>query len=100
MAVIIRDFRQIKKNSLRGFATIELPIGLVIKDVTINNTQGRVWAGLPSKPQMENGAHKADPKTRKPAYAKILEWRSRDLSDGFSDAVIAAMRDRYPDALI
>jgi hypothetical protein len=35
----------------------------------------------------------------KPAFAAILEWRSRELGDRFSEIVIAAIRRIHPGAL-
>jgi hypothetical protein len=35
----------------------------------------------------------------KPQYAIVLKWRSRDLADHFSDAVVVLVRQQYPDAL-
>jgi hypothetical protein len=93
------SWRPLAKGSLRGFATIELPIGLVIAEVPIFATSGRVWASLPSKPQVDkDGQHKRDV-NGKLAYEAILRWRSRDLSDRFSSAVIALINEHHPGAL-
>ena len=48
----LREFRPLNKNSLRGFATIELPNGLTIRDVSLHTSNGKSWASLPAKPQM------------------------------------------------
>ncbi len=34
-AVTIRDWRPMRKNSLLGFARVELPSGMIVADVTI-----------------------------------------------------------------
>jgi hypothetical protein len=93
------SWKPLIKNSLRGFATIELPIGLRMFDVPVLVSNGKAWASLPSKPQIDkDGQHKRDA-NGKPAYAPILEWRDRDLADGFSAAVVALIRDAHPEAL-
>jgi hypothetical protein len=35
----------------------------------------------------------------KPQYAVVLKWRSRDIADRFSDAVVELVRQQHPDAL-
>jgi hypothetical protein len=93
------SFRPLVKGSLRGFATVELPIGLKIADVPVLVSGGRAWASLPSKPQIDkDGQHKRDI-NGKPAYTAILEWRDRALADRFSAAVVELVRAQYPDAL-
>jgi DNA-binding cell septation regulator SpoVG len=49
-AVRILDWRELRKNSLLGFAKVELPSGMVISDVTILSGERGPWASPPSKP--------------------------------------------------
>jgi hypothetical protein len=92
-------WKPLVKNSLRGFATVLLPIGLKISDVPVLISNGKTWASLPSKPQLDqDGQHKRDV-NGKAAYSPILEWKDRDLSDRFSQAVVALVRADYPDDL-
>jgi hypothetical protein len=93
------SWKPLVKNSLRGFATVLLPIGLKISDVPVLVSNGKTWASLPSKPQVDkDGRHKRDV-NGKLAYTAILEWKDRDLSDRFSQAVVALVQAEYPDAL-
>lgn len=95
--MILREWKPFNKNSLRGFATVELTNGLVIGEMPIHNNSGRVWANLPAVPQMENGIHrKVDGKGQ---WKKILHWKSRDISDRFSDEVIGLIREKHADDL-
>jgi len=41
-------WRRVRKNSLIGFATVTLPIGLTIVDCPVLETHGRRWVSLPS----------------------------------------------------
>jgi hypothetical protein len=88
------SWKAVRKNSLRGFASIELPTGLRIFDIPVLSARGKVWAALPSKPQLEDGQHRRDI-NGKPAYSPVLEWRSRDLADRFSAAVIALVNAQH-----
>jgi hypothetical protein len=91
-------FKPLRKNSLRGFATIELPIGLRIADIPIVTSHGKVWAALPGKPVLgADGEHVEVDGERQ--YASIVEWRDRALSDGFSRAVVDAVRSAHPAAI-
>jgi DNA-binding cell septation regulator SpoVG len=51
-AVRILDWRELRKNSLLGFAKVELPSGMVISDVTILSGERGPWASPPSKPMI------------------------------------------------
>src|SRR5437764_12659502 len=82
------SFKPLSKGSLRGFATVELPIGLKIADVPVLVSNGKIWAALPAKPQLAEGRQKLDA-NGKPAYVPVLEWRTKELRDQFSDRVVA-----------
>ena len=87
------------KGALRGFVTVTLPIGLKLIDCPVLASNGKAWVNLPAKPVLDRDGKQKIGADGKPAYAAILEWRSRELSDGFSEAVIAAIRQMHPGAL-
>jgi len=87
------------KNSLRVFADVELPNGLRICEIPVLSSAGKDWAALPSKPQIDKDDRQKIGVSGKPAYSPILEWRSRELADGFSAKIVALVLERYPDAL-
>lgn len=94
----LKAWRPFVKNTLRGFATVELPNGLVIRDVTVHVKNGKAWAGLPAKAQMdqEGNPRRIDGKLQ---YTAVIEWRNRELSDRFSEKLVAIVRSAHPDAL-
>jgi hypothetical protein len=94
------DWRPCRRNTLRGFAAVELPSGLRIADVTVHVSGSRAWAGMPARPIVDTatGAALRDERARI-RYAPILWWRSRDLADRWSHAVVALVRAAHPDAL-
>ena len=93
------SWKPITKGSLRGFVAVELPIGLKIHDVPVLVSNGKAWAALPSKPQIDKeGKHKTDA-NGKAAYVPVLEWKNRELNDRFSAAVVEIIRREHPDAL-
>jgi hypothetical protein len=84
---------------LRGFASIALPSGLDIDDVTVHVAGGRAWASLPAKPQLDSDGRALRDERGKVQYATILRWRNRGLADRFSEVVIALVRESHPEAL-
>jgi hypothetical protein len=93
------SFQPIARGALRGFGVVELPNGLVIRDVAVFVGKNGPWCGLPSKPQIDSaGVVKRDANSR-PAYSSILEWKSREIADRFSAEVIALILERCPDTL-
>jgi hypothetical protein len=96
------EWRELRRNSLCGFATVRLQqTGLVIADVALHQSHGRMWAALPSKPMLDRTTGQAlrDANTGRVRYAPILEWVSRDVANRFSEAVVAEIERRYPGAL-
>jgi hypothetical protein len=81
-------WRALRRNSLLGFADIELPIGLTIADVVICTSHGRTWASLPTKPMLDSNTGGAlRDEAGKIRYVPILRWLDRDLGDRWSNAV-------------
>lgn len=86
------DWRAVSKNTLRGFAKIKLPNGLIISDIAVHTINDQWWAALPATPQIENGQHReVDGKKQ---YKKILEWGDRSTGDQFSAAVIELLKEQ------
>jgi hypothetical protein len=92
----LEAFRPMVKGPLRGFATVRLPIGLVIADIPVCTSHGKLWATLPSKPILDrDGRHIEENGKRK--YAPLLQWADRATADKWSAAVVALVRERHPD---
>src|SRR5215469_6179027 len=84
----VLDVRRMRRNSLRGFASVKLPNGLVINDVVLGKTSGRRWALLPSKPMVDRNGEPIRDAEGKMRYAAILEWGSKELQQEFSRRVV------------
>jgi hypothetical protein len=92
------SWKPASKGALRGFATVQLPIGLKLIDCPVLMGASGPWASLPSKPVLDRDGRHAKP-GGKPQFATVLEWRSRELADRFSIAVVDLVRAAHPDAL-
>ena len=64
------DFKPYRKNTLRGFFTLEIVGGLQIRDCTLHEDNGRAWFGFPGAPQIEGGQVKM--LDGKPLYKNII----------------------------
>ncbi len=99
--MILRAWRPIgSAGSLRGFADLELPIGLVIFDCPIHVSHGRPWAALPGRPVIDKaGRHAEDPSgSGKRAWVPMAQWRDRDIAARWSDRVVELIRGADPGA--
>jgi DNA-binding cell septation regulator SpoVG len=92
------SFKPMVKGALRGFATVQLPIGLTIEDCPVLVGRNGAWAALPSRPVLDGEGRQAKP-DGKAQFASILKWRDRDLQDRFSQAVVDLVRQHHPAAL-
>jgi hypothetical protein len=87
------SFKPLVKGSLRGFASVELPIGLTILDIPIfaSNT-GKASAAMPGKPVLGADGRQIEVDGKR-QYATILEWRSSELAKQFSAAVVKLVEE-------
>jgi hypothetical protein len=97
--MILIEWRPCRRNSLRGFAVVEVLSGLRIMEIPVHVTAGRAWAGLPARPMVHNatGAVLRDERG-KIRYTPVLSWRDRVSANRWADAVVALVRAKYPDA--
>lgn len=95
--MVLEDFRPIRKNSLLGFARVRLPIGLVIADVPVCSSHGKVWAAMPSRPALDPSGRQVE-KNGKRVYVPVLSWADRTTADRWSAAVVELVRAAHPDA--
>jgi|HubBroStandDraft_6_1064221.scaffolds.fasta_scaffold958855_2 hypothetical protein len=91
------SWQPFRKGPLRGFACVEISaIGLRIYDVPIRTGTNGLWAGLPAKPELDRDGRRKTDINGRALYKPVAEWRTREISDRFSEAVIAAVRRAHP----
>ena len=99
LTLICSDWRPLKKNTLLGFARIHIgELDLTIHDVAVHEKADRRWAALPARPWIKGGAVVTGD-AGKIQYSPLLEFGRREVRDAFSNAVIRAVSERFPDAL-
>lgn len=96
MPLSLLEWRPLKKNSLRGFATVRVGKALKISDVSVHASNGKRWASLPSKPQINKDGVVLKDDSGKVKYTPIVSWTEKDAADRFSEAVIAAIESAHP----
>jgi hypothetical protein len=91
LTVTCADWRPLRRNTLRGFARVRVAeLELTIHDVAIHEKNDRVWAQLPARPWIKDGALVTDD-SGKTQYSPIMEFGRKEVRDAFSRAVIAAL---------
>ena len=85
MDVMLKDFREYKKNTLQGFVALEiLDINLEIKDCTVHQKDGKAWIGFP-------GVQFTD-KDGKKQWKNIIEFKDDDMKNAFRTSAVAAIK--------
>jgi hypothetical protein len=98
-ALTVEEFSAVHRNSLRGFAKVVLPSGMILIDVTINVTKDQPWASPPSKPMLTREGIALRDENGKIKYSPCVTFSSKQHRDRFSESVIAALLARFPGAL-
>lgn len=94
LVVEIVSFKEMDRNSLRGFVTVRIrALRLKIVDCTVNDSSGRRWIGLPGKAQI-NRDGEVIRKDGKVQYTPTCGFDSKEVGDAFSAAVLTAL-DAY-----
>jgi hypothetical protein len=96
MPVSLLEWKSLKKNSLRGFATVRIGKSMKVSDVPVHCSGGRRWASLPSKPQINSDGVALRDDRGKIKYIPIVAWTDKDSADRFSEAVISAIEADHP----
>ena|ERR1700722_12579493 len=94
--VVIEEFRPIIRNTLRGFARVRMPSGVIFHDVSVHQKGEILWASPPSKPAMgrDGSQIKRDGKL---TWAPIITFATKEVRDSFSSAVVNALRAARPE---
>jgi DNA-binding cell septation regulator SpoVG len=82
----------IERGALRALASVELSCGLVLLDCPVFAGSSGPWAALPSRPSLDRAGHRIDRQ-----YETVARWKSRELNQAWSDAVVALVRRHHPE---
>jgi len=93
------EWNQVNKGFLVGRAKIILPNGLEIADIGIFSKDGRVWSQMPAQQVRGADGRPITDDRGKPRYVSSIKWSTRELQDGFSEALIALVLAEHPGAI-
>jgi hypothetical protein len=97
--VKVEGFRPRRSNTLFGFCIIGIPeLRLRIIDLTVHESQGRRWASLPGKPQVDKDGQMRRDRRGKVAYSPVFQFTDKDVGCAFSHRVIEALLEADPRA--
>ena len=98
-SAVIEEFVPVTKNTLRGFARVRLPSGLVLHDVAIHQRDGTAWASPASKPMLNRDGHQMKDQNGKLMWLPIISFTSREVRDRLNTAILDALHQSHPEAL-
>jgi hypothetical protein len=90
------EWRSLRQGKLLGFATVELPIGLTIRECPLLRGAEGLWAALPAKPEIGRDGRCRTGAQDERFYVEMLTWRTRRLREAFSARVVELVRGAYP----
>jgi hypothetical protein len=96
-AVVIEEFTPVIKNTLRGFARVRMPSGVVFHDVAIHRKGDSSWASPASKPMIGRDGQQIKDQAGKPLWCPVVSFASKELRERFSGAVLDALRAAHPE---
>jgi hypothetical protein len=80
---VASDWKSLDKNTLKGSCTLTLPSGLVIKEITYHEQNGKRWIGFPGRPWT-----RPDGST---AYVNIFKFATDEAKTDFDRRALAAI---------
>jgi hypothetical protein len=93
------EFKPLRRNTLVGFATVELkPFGARLQDCPINMTaDGTAWASPPGRPRLDRDRNVVR-ENGKPLYDPTVLFACKADRDRFSSAIVELVRRQHPEA--
>jgi hypothetical protein len=89
---VASDWRPHEKATLRGFFTLRLPSGMIVRELTLHEKGDKRWVGLPARPRLdEGGRHRQDPTTSRGQWDPVIEIPDRDRRDKFTEEALVAL---------
>ena len=91
------EWSSLDRGTLKGYATVEMPSGMVMHDCPVFRSEDGQWSSIPaSKPLVGAGGVSRD-KTGKARFIPIITFTTKQHRDRWSGAVVAALRAARPE---
>jgi hypothetical protein len=82
--IVVSNWKPFENNTLKAFFSIVLPSGLILNKCSLHQKDGHRWIGLPSERYKKQDGTVA--------YAKLVEFTSREVADRFRNAVVQVLK--------
>jgi hypothetical protein len=96
--MVLVEWRPMVRATLRGFCAVEMTSGLIVRDLSVHQRDGRAWVAMPAKPQIGRDDKLVRTHNGKAQYSQVIGFRNRELADRFSNAVLALVNAEHPEA--
>jgi hypothetical protein len=90
-AIVATDWVERQSNTLRGYFTLRLPFGIVLRDCSLHESGDRRWIRPPSKPQLDqDGRHRVNERGKR-LCTPCVDIPDRATRDRFQTAALGAV---------
>ena len=98
--LIVTNFRRFRRGTLFGWASVYISeLRLTACDVAVHrHASGAHWVALPARPVVSRDGVVSRTSDGRIQYAQLLRFDSREVSEAFSKAVVAALLRFNPNA--
>ena len=99
-AVAIEAFRPHRQHTLRGFARVRFPSGLILDEISVHTApSGKAWAIPPARPQLDAEGRALRDERGKVKYSPLIGFADLETRGRWSAQIIEALRQSHPRAL-
>ena len=81
-AFVVRERRPYAKNTLIAFCVIQLPSGLVLRDLAVHQKGDSMWVAMPAREYQKDGER---------SWSPIIEFADRESRVAFQEYALAAI---------
>jgi hypothetical protein len=85
-------YKAVPRGSLLGFADLELKSGLILKECSFHESNGKRWCSPPAKPILDPQRNPVI-KDGKAQYAPVIEFTDKDIRRRWSDQAVAVIEE-------
>jgi hypothetical protein len=97
--VVVEDFCARVQNTLRGFARVRFPSGLVVHEIALHVAGGRACALPPSRPMVDRDGTVLRDRDGKTRWQPLITVTTKNVRDNWSAQIVVAVHETCPDAL-
>jgi DNA-binding cell septation regulator SpoVG len=86
-------------GAMLGFASVQLPSGMIVHDLRPMRGKNGHWVALPSQKQIDRDGRPRTDANGKEIWRALIEFCDRDTANKFRDQIIDLIKRAHPEAL-